>query len=205
MGCNRLPRATTCVFLAVIAGAVPCFAQDDRPAPPQPILNNDQLLRKYVIATFGNEGAIGAAIAGGVEQWRGSPPEWGTGPEGYAKRWASMFGAQTIAGTTKYAVARIFHHDPSFTRCQCTGFARRLRHSATSAFMARRRDGSRVLSPATVASIVAGEVVPAATWYPTRGGAWGGLGHAGAGVAGKIGVNVLREFLPPRFLGSRPF
>lgn len=186
------------VALALVVGAVPCFAQDSPVARPTPVVNDHEPLHTYVWTTVGLEGAIHATLASGLEQLRNSPPEWGAGATGYAKRWASEFAESALGDSTKYFVARLLHHDPTFTRCECSGFAKRLGHAVSSPFMARTRDGTRVLSPATVAGLLAGHVVPASTWYPAPGGARDGLKHAASGVAGKIGVNVFREFWPRR-------
>jgi hypothetical protein len=61
--------------------------------------------------------------------------------------------------------------------------------------MARTRHGRRVLSPATAASLVAGHVIPAATWYPAPRGTREGFEHAGTGLAAKMAVDVVREFV----------
>ena len=57
--------------------------------------------------------------------------------------------------------------------------AARLRHALDSPFMARKRDGTRVLSGASLAGVLAGHVVSASTWYPAPLGARDGLKHAG--------------------------
>lgn len=182
------------LVLAALVGARTCAAQD-APSVPPPVKSDHELLEKYVWSTLGPEGALHATLASGFEQWRGAPPEWGTDSSGYAKRWASEFAESALADTTKYAVARLFHHDPSFTRCECSGFAARLRHAAGAPFTARRRDGQRVLSPAIVAGLLAGHVVSAATWYPAPRGARDGVSHAASGVVAKMAVDVFREFV----------
>lgn len=190
-------ECTTAVGIVLVAlvGVRTCAGQNAPVSVPPPVKNSHELLQKYVWSTLGPEGAIQATLASGFEQWREAPPEWGTGASGYAKRWASEFAESAVADTTKYAVARMFRHDPSFTRCECSGFALRLRHAVSSPFTARRRDGHRVLSPAIVAGLVAGRVVPASTWYPAPGGARDGLGHAASGVVAKMAVDVFREFV----------
>jgi hypothetical protein len=185
-------------FLAVIVVlAIPALsaAQDQEVADTQPVLDDQALLRKYVWSTVGLPGALHATIASAVEQWRGAPPEWGTGVDGYPKRWASQFAEAAIGSTTKYAVARVLHHDPSFTRCRCSGLGPRLRHAAVSPFAAHTRDGRQVFSPATVAGIAAENIIPATTWYPAPRGARDGLAHAGAGIVAKLGVDIFREFV----------
>lgn len=199
----------TQIVLAVLVGwaaTATASAQDPPAAAPPPVLNNDQLLHKYVWATLGTEGALHATLGSALDQWRDSPDEWGTDAKGYAQRWASEFAQSAIGSTTKYAVARLFHHDPSFTRCECTGLAPRLRHALSSPFMARTRDGRRVVSPATMAGLVAENVIPPITWYPTERGTRDGFRHAATGVISKMGVSVFREFvrLPWRRNPQRP-
>ena len=186
------------MVLALLAGAVPCVAQTSPVAGPKPVASDHELLHKYVWSTLGLEGAIDASLASGLDQWQESPPEWRTDATGYAKRWASEYADSAIGSTAKYAVARIFHHDPSFYRCECNGFARRLHHAVDSPFMARRRDGTRVPSAASLAGFLTGHVVSASTWYPAPLGTRDGLQHAGMSLVSKIGVDVLREFWPRR-------
>lgn len=199
---------TVWLVLALLMGAVPCFAQDSIApllkelealiAPPlaKPVASSHEMLHKYVWATLGLEGAIVATVGSSLDQWQASPPEWETDTTGYARRWASKYAESAIGDAAKYAVARIFHQDPSFTRCECTGVARRLQHAVDSPFMARKQDGTRVLSAAPLAGFLTGHVVSASTWYPAPLGARDGLKQAAASLASKIAVDVLREFWP---------
>src|SRR4051812_45271719 len=122
--------------LVTLATASPALAQKkpETPPKPPPVLNDQQLFHKYVVNTLGVPGALSATFASALDQWQSDPPEWGGGTGAYAKRWASSFAEAAIGSTTKYAVARALHHDPSFTRCQCTGFGPRLRHALISPF-----------------------------------------------------------------------
>jgi len=180
------------MVLALIANACLCHAQDS-PAV-KPVAHDRELLHKYVWSTLGLDGALHATLSSGLDQIRQSPTEWGDGGSGYVKRWGSNYAASAIGDATKYAVAHVFNHDPSFTRCECVGFLRRVRHAVNSPFMARKRDGKRVLSAASLAGILAGDVVPAATWYPAPLGTRDGLKHAGTDLISKIGVDVVKEF-----------
>ena len=174
---------------AFIAGVKPV-------ADIKPVADDDQLLDKYVRSTLGVEGVVQAALMSALEQWRNSPPEWGQGPGSYGKRIASDYASSAIGDTTKYAVARLFHHDPSFTPCQCTGLGPRLRHALTAPFTARTRDGRRVVSPAIFAGALAGRVIPAATWYPAKHGVFSGLEQTATSVAVKMAIDVWKEFKP---------
>lgn len=219
---HRLLMTPAWVVLALLVGAVPCVAQDPpdvapalavdsderrRGSPtrgegeggdPKPVASDQALLHKYVWSTLGPEGVFRAALKSGLDQWRESPPEWGTGGTGYAKRWASNYAESAIGNTAKYTVARIFHHDPSFTVCECSGFARRLRHAVTSPFMARKQDGKRVLSAASLAGFLTGRVVSSSTWYPAPHGTLDGLKDGGVSLLSTIGMDVVKEFRPRR-------
>jgi hypothetical protein len=205
----------TCRVLAIVVclglGVVPMArAEDDEAASPDtrgpvnpPVLHDDQLLKKYVWSTLGPPGIVGAALAGTVEQLQGHPSEWGDGVSGFSKRWASQYAAAAIGNTTKYAVARAMHQDPSFTRCRCSGFGPRLRYALVTPFTARTRNGRRVFSVATIAAVTAEHVVPATTWYPPGRVMSDGVTVTVTGILSKMGVNVFREFVNlPRLPGK---
>jgi len=189
-------------IVLLLGSALPTRAQQPetheapRPVPP---LNDHQLLKKYVWSTLGPNGLLSSAIAAGLEQWRGSPEDWERDENGYAERWASEYAASAIGNTTKYAVARMLHQDPSFVPCECVGVKPRLGHALAAPFKARRKDGQWEFSPATVLGLTAQSVIPAATWYPAPHGVRDGVAHAASAVLSKMAVDVVKEFLPERF------
>ena len=186
------------MVLALLAGTHPCLAQPSPVIDPKPVATDHQMLHKYVWSTLGVEGALNATVGSAIDQWRNSPPEWGTGSEGFARRWVSDYAESAVGDGAKYAVAHFFHQDPSFTRCECSGFGRRLQHAVDSPFMARKRDGTRVPSAASLAGVLTGHVVSSATWYPAPLGTRDGLRHAGLSLVTKIAVDVFKEFRPRR-------
>ncbi len=163
---------------------------------PAPVADKHMLFKKYVKDSLGTEGVLGAALHAGIAQVMKTPPSWELGTNGYMQRWASAYGQSAISDTTKYAVSRLLHQDPSYQRCECTGFLPRLGHAVSSPFMARNRDGEWVLSPAVAAGIFAGQVVPPATWYPSDHRTRDGFERSGTALLSKIGVRVFREFVP---------
>ena len=64
--------------------------------------------------------------------------------------------------------------------------------------MARRRDGMRVLSAASLAGLLAGHIVSGSTWYPAPLGTRDGLKRGGISLVSKIGIDVFKEFRPHR-------
>jgi hypothetical protein len=183
-------KTMTVVVLALLAGGVPCFAQE------VPVKSDHEMLHKYLAATFGPSGLAHATAFSAWAQFRNATPEWGTTTGAYGKRWASKFTESAIGNTAKFGVARLLHHDPSFVKCECTGFGRRLRHAMISPLVARTRDGRQVFSSASVAGFVTGHVVAKSTWYPARYGAGGGLQDAGMSLATTAGMDVFKEFRP---------
>lgn len=178
--------------------STPCMSQDVEPPRPPAVATKQELLRKYVWSTLGVSGVVSATLGSTFEQWRNAPNDWGRGGTGYAKRWASNYAESAVGDTTKFAVARLFHQDPSFTRCECVQFGSRVRHAVTAPFTARTRDGRRVWSLAIVAGLLAAQVVPASTWYPGPHGVRDGVAGVGVDIGAKIGVDVLKEFILKR-------
>jgi hypothetical protein len=149
---------------------------------------------RYLWATFGPPGLIGAGILSGFQQWRDVPSEWRQTPAGYGNRFAGAFAQTAVDNTTKYLVARAFDEDPSFRPCECVGTMRRLRHAVLGPFRARKfASGQTVFSFARVAGIAAGNVA-ATTWYPPQ-KAEEVAAHVAIDIAAKISVDVLREFV----------
>jgi hypothetical protein len=180
----------------LVANATAAHDAGVKAPPVTPVASNDQMLHKYIWATLGWDGALNATLSAGFDQIRDSPTAWNGDTAGYAKRWASRYGEAAIGDTAKYAIARIFHQDPSFTRCECTGLTSRARHAVEAPFTARTRDSRRVFSTASLAGFLAGHVVSAATWYPAPLGTRDGLKHAGVSLLSKIAVDAFKEFRP---------
>jgi hypothetical protein len=160
------PLCSVPLFAALVVAGLSinsvCYAQEKTGSAP--VLSDHELLRKYVWSALGPGGTAGATSLSAFDQWRGSPADWAPDKSGYLKRWASDYAAAAIGSTTKYGVARLFHQDPSFTRCRCTGFFPRLRHAASTPFTARTRDGRRSFSAATVAGLAAENIIPVTRW-----------------------------------------
>jgi len=195
----RQSLSTSIVLAALLlTRALPCAAQTGTPIAPKPVATDNQMLKKYVWSSIGLDGALNATVSSGLDQWKKSPPEWSLDGAGYARRWVSEYAESAIGNGAKYTVAHFLHHDPSFYPCACTGFGRRLHHAVDSPFMARRSDGTRVPSPASLAGFVTGHLVSASTWYPAPFGTRDGLKHAGLSLASKIAVDVFKEFRPRR-------
>jgi hypothetical protein len=126
-------------------------------------------LHNYVFDAFGPYPTVGAAVAAGINQAYNTPPEWGQGAAGYARRLGSDFGIAAVTTTTRYTLAHVFHEDTLYYRCECKGVLPRLRHALISTFTGRRgEDGHRVFSFPALIAPYAGTMTAVYAWYPKR-------------------------------------
>ncbi len=153
-------------------------------------------LQSYFFDAFGPYPIAGAAFAAGINQYKGAPPEWKQGMEGYGKRFGSNFAIAGVSTTTRYALAKAFHEDTLYYRCECKGFFPRLNHAVISTFTSRRGDdGHRVFSFPAVVAPYAGTMTAVYGWYPGRYGYKDGFRMGNYSLLGYIGGNIALEFL----------
>jgi len=154
--------------------------------------------QRYLWSTLGENGALRAVAFGSYDQVRRRPQAWSQDGDGLMKRVGASYGKSVVSDATKYSVSRVLHQDPAFVRCTCSSVARRLWHGMAGPFEARNESGATVLSPATLAGVVAGQLVAAAAWYPGPNGA-GDIGRrVGMSLLLKVGMDLFREFRPVR-------
>lgn len=163
-------------------------------------------LRNYAFDAFGPYPFLGAALAGGVQQAYGTPPEWGGGAAGYGRRVASDFGINLVTQTTRYTLSEVFREDTLYYRCDCTGFGHRLGHALISTVTARRGDdGHRVFSIPSLVAPYAGSEAAVLLWYPGRYEPMDGFRIGNYNLAIQAGLNVALEFIyggPHTLLGQ---
>jgi hypothetical protein len=175
-------------------------------------------VRNYLFDSFGPYAILGSAVAGGIIQatgdringrGSGSPPEWGGGVGPYFQRFASNFGINLTATTTRYALAEVFREDTIFYRCDCSGFFPRLEHSLISTVTARRGDdGHYWFSFSNLAAPYAGTMTAALGWYPGRYNPSDGFRMGNYLLLSYAGVNVAKEFIyggPHTLMARTPF
>ena len=153
-------------------------------------------LHNYFFDTFGPYPIVGAALAAGINQADGVPPEWKQGAEGYGRRFGSSFAIAAVSTTTRYALARAFHEDTMYYRCECKGVFPRLNHAVISTFTSRRGDdGHRVFSFPALVAPYAGTMTAVYGWYPSRYGAKDAFRMGNYSLLGYVGGNIALEFL----------
>jgi len=166
----KLPRFVTLLFAITSLGVFLPHARaqstvearisspivDDSATPtikhvqPEPVYKRPtekMRLRTYLFDAFGPYPIVGAALIAGVNQYEGTPPEWGQGAGAYGRRFGSNLAIAGITTTTRYALAKALREDTVYYRCECKGFFRRFRNAMLSTVTSRRgEEGRRRLS-----------------------------------------------------------
>ncbi len=156
--------------------------------------------QKFSLATRGTfdpVAMVGVGFAAGIEQANNSFAGYGQGAEGYGKRFAAKFADGRSSDYFTHAIfPTLLHQDPRYFY-QGTGTIKsRLMHAIGSAFFTRGDDGRTEPNY----SYVLGDMCSGALsnlYYPAANrGAHLVFSNAAVGLAGRVGGNVLREFLP---------
>jgi hypothetical protein len=177
-----------------IAGVIPNFYSSyDWNAPPMQAKQKFQLSFRSIIDPVSLLSVAGVA---GAEQYKNVFPAYGSGFEGYGKRYGAAL-ANHVSGTLlgRAVYPSIFHQDPRYFYKGTGSIRSRALYAISAAVIARGDDGqwkpnySRVLGNFTAAAV-------SNLYYPSadRGGSlvlFNGL----AGVGADAVANLIREFL----------
>jgi hypothetical protein len=152
-----------------------------------------------VRGTFDPVAFIGVAFAAGIEQANNSFAGYGQGASGYAKRYAAKFVDGRSSDLLTHAVfPTLLHQDPRYYYQGSGSFKSRLIHAVGSAFVTRSDSGRTEPNY----SYFLGDVCSAALsnlYYPEANrGAHLVFTNAAVGLAGRVGGNLIREFLSKR-------
>jgi hypothetical protein len=149
--------------------------------------------------TFDPVAFIGVAFAAGIEQAQNSFAGYGQGASGYGKRYAAKFVDRRSSDLLTHAVfPTLLHQDPRYYYQGSGSFESRLMHAVGSAFVTRSDSGHTEPNY----SYFLGDVCSAALsnlYYPEANrGAHLVFTNAAVGLAGRVGGNLIREFLSRR-------
>jgi hypothetical protein len=149
--------------------------------------------------TFDPAAVIGVGLAAGIEQVNNSYPGYGQGAAGYSKRYAAKFVDGRSSDFLTHAVfPSLFHQDPRYYYHGSGTFKSRLAHAVGSAFVTRSDSGRNEPNY----SYLLGNLCSAALsnlYYPEANrGAHLVFTNTALGLAGRLGTNLIREFLSKR-------
>lgn len=169
------------------------YASDTAP------LTSKQKFSLATRGTFDPVAMIGVGIAAGIEQATNSYAGYGQGAEGYSKRFAAKFvDGRTSDFLTHAVFPSLLHQDPRYYYQGSGSVKSRLMHAVSSAFLTRNDSGRTVLN----SSYLLGDMCSGALsnlYYPKANrGAHLVFTNTAVGLAGRVGTNLLREFLSKR-------
>jgi hypothetical protein len=158
--------------------------------------------QKFALAARGSfdpVAFIGVGFAAGVEQANNSFAGYGQGASGYAKRFAAKFVDGRTSDLLTHAVfPTLLHQDPRYYYQGSGSFKSRLMHAVGSAFVTRSDSGRTEPNY----SFLVGNVCSAALsnlYYPEANrGVHLVFTNAAVSLAGRVGGNLIREFLSRR-------
>jgi len=155
--------------------------------------------------TFDPVAILGVGFAAGIEQANNSYAGYGQGAAGYGKRFAAKFANGRSSDFLTHAVfPSLLHQDPRYFYQGSGSVKSRLLHAVGSAFFTRSDSGRTVPNY----SYLLGDMSAGALsnlYYPAANrGAHLVFTNAAVGLAGRVGGNLLREFLSKRLTTNVP-
>jgi hypothetical protein len=150
-------------------------------------------------ATFDPVAMLGVGIAAGIEQASNSYAGYGQGAAGYSKRFAAKFVDGRSSDYLTHAIfPALLHQDPRYYYQGSGSVKSRLVHAVNSAFLARSDSGRTMPNY----SYLLGDLSAGALtnlYYPKANrGAGLVFTNSAVGLAGRVGLNIVREFFSRR-------
>jgi hypothetical protein len=148
---------------------------------------------------------LGVGFGAGIEQATNAYPGYGQGASGYRKRYAATFADGRVSDFLTNAVfPALLHQDPRYYYRGSGSVKSRFIHAVSSVFATRSDSGRTVPN----SSYFLGDICSAALsnlYYPKANrGANLVFTNAAVGLAGRVGMNLFREFLSKRLTTNVP-
>lgn len=126
-----------------------------------------------------------------------SPPEWGEGFGGYAKRFGSRFGQFAIQNTFSATGNYLLHYEPRYEVCRCSGAWPRVRHALARNFVTYNATEHEIRPQLALYAGAMGAGMIASTWKPGPTDPWrnGYQAMLTQAVFGCM-TNIIGEFAP---------
>jgi hypothetical protein len=101
-----------------------------------------------------------------------SPPEWGSGFEGYGKRIGSRYGEFAIQNTLSSGGNFLLGYEPRYDRCRCSGVGPRLQHALMRNFVTYNRTEYELRPQIGLYAGALGAGLISSTWEPASRSLW---------------------------------
>ena len=171
------------------------YVPKDAPLDP---LTGRQRLKLFLRQTFTTPGIyVKTALFSIGDQINNSPPSWGAGFEGYARRVGSRQGQFVIQNSFVALGNAILGYEPRYNRCRCSGFWRRTGHAVARNFITYGRTETTLQPQLALYGGAFAAAVVAGTWKPKERdliaeGYRGVITQVGFGIT----ANWVAEFAP---------
>jgi len=166
-------------------------------APLEPLSNHDRF-RLYLRQTFTTPGIYVKTVLFSLgDQLNNSPPDWGTGFGGFARRVGSRQGQFVIQNSFTALGNGLLGYEPRYDRCRCSGFWRRTGHAVARNFVTYNRTEKALRPQFALYAGAFGAGVVSGTWKPSNRdllaeGYRGAITQVSFGIA----ANWVGEFAP---------
>lgn len=150
----------------------------------------------YLRQTLTTPGAyMKRMFAAGIDQARGTPPQWDDGWGGYAERFASREGQFITANTLAALGNAKLGYEVRYDRCRCRGAWPRMRHAIIRNFLTYDRTEKDMWPQFALYGGAFGGGLVSTAWKPSPKNAWANGGWAVVGQAGYgTLLNLVTEF-----------
>lgn len=132
-------------------------------------LNSRQRFKLYVCQSFTTPGIyVKTALFSLGDQLNNSPPDWGKGVAGLARRVGSRQGQFVIQNSFSALGNGVLGLEPRYNRCQCSGLWTRTAHAVVRNFVTYGRAESGLRPQLALYAGAFGAGVVAGTWKPSN-------------------------------------
>jgi hypothetical protein len=170
-------------------------ATTNNPNPPP--LTGRERWDRYLDETYLSPGPYIVSLGTGLAlQAFDYPSEWGGGFAGFGRRAGNQFGIIVLQDSIHDGGEAVFHYDPRYFPCHCSGFWRRAGHAVEMSFLTYDQNGHKQLDVTQIAGAYGSGMI-SALWGPRRFSPWvQGVqtGHMQFGFV--MGTNLFDEFKP---------
>ena len=203
----RMPFWSALVLLLIPAAAHAQTADGERLSPPQqtasapeavvytPITNLERM--DWIIdGTIGVRSLGVGVLAAGWQTGFNTPDEWGSGRQGFAKRYLQREADVAISNSLEAGLGALWGEDPRYIPSRRQGLWPRVRYAMKTVVLAQRRDGRLAPAWGRFAGNVFNNVIENA-WLPPSVTTPGQTAVRSAnGLAGRLLGNLWDEFWP---------
>ena len=126
-------------------------------------------LHEYARSTIGVPALVDVGVGSVADQLNDEPQEWDDDFEGFAKRFASNAGRNTVEESVRHGLAAVLDRSVTYQRCTCETVPGRTWHALVETVTDRGRDGARGPAIPRFAGWYGGALAEE-LWSPDEGG-----------------------------------